>query len=551
MNGMEDIDPSLVDITYHQQNTFAAGHYQQSFQPSEQPIQRYMAESDQVGPLRGYQPSISNTVASVPRTAVRMDSPTPSMYSHGITISSNATSPVGENDLIYDSAAYSPHTAVYDYNSYSQHSHSGSHFLHDLTINNDASIPQYALPPNASYNCVNMSQVQGFADLQDVYGTDEGYGGLAMQGSSNEYIEVAHQNFKSEESNSYRYSTDEGLGTSIQDSASHAAASPIDPTHDEIDADGEDDASAPPSPASDTDYAPRSKATRGSVRKGKRTRDSIDSFASLQFAKRARTTKAPKSLSQANTTKNGIACSQCPDSFPSASLLSKHTLKEHTKAFTCVFSFAGCTAVFATKNEWKRHVYSQHCNFFTWTCDIGDCTKPSGKKSSSAAIVGSNFNRKDLYTQHLRRMHTPKTAEKGGKNSPAALAWDEKIKALQDLNCHQTRNPPTELSCPLQSCSGSFSGKNTWDERMEHVGKHLESLAHARGGAGAAGREVVDQGSDQLLVDWAVREGVVVLDPSGEGYCFPGDVARRLVEVMAAQQGEGEDSEDDAEGEDE
>jgi len=178
-------------------------------------------------------------------------------------------------------------------------------------------------------------------------------------------------------------------------------------------------------------------------------------------------------------------------------------------------------------------------------------------------------------------MHTPKPVEKGGKNSPAAQQWEERIKVLQDENCHQTRGMPEELACPLLGCGQVFRGKNTWDDRMEHVGKHLEAVAHARsnavGGVAAGrsgavargsggnggfggikdtgmGRDIntdVDQGSDALLVSWAVAEGVVVHDPSGEGYCFPSDLPRRNQELRADSTKLEEDSNDDAEGEDE
>lgn len=52
-----------------------------------------------------------------------------------------------------------------------------------------------------------------------------------------------------------------------------------------------------------------------------------------------------------------------------------------------------------------------------------------------------------------------------------------------------------------------FDGADCWNDRMEHVGKHLESQAQ--------GKVVVRQGDDQYLLDWAFQEGIVEEKPSG------------------------------------
>jgi hypothetical protein len=45
---------------------------------------------------------------------------------------------------------------------------------------------------------------------------------------------------------------------------------------------------------------------------------------------------------------------------------------------------------------------------------------------------------------------------------------------------------------------------------MEHIGKHLEKAA---GGGSAGNKIVVQQGSDQLLVHWALQQGII--EPNG------------------------------------
>jgi hypothetical protein len=496
------------------------------------------------------------------------------MHSHGITLSaSSAASPAGDTDLMFDPAMYSPNPGMFDYRQFLQPSRAGNLFLPDLALQGGAVFPQYTLPQSA-IDCVNMSQVQGFADFQDgIYAADEGHESSGMQSNTGDYIAVHHSNIKSETARSYRYLTDEGLGTSIPDETSHAATSSAD------EHDNEADAEDAPSPASDTDYRPRGRLTRGSTRGStrksvKRPRDSPEStiYHSHVPTKRIRTNKSITTP----PSKISLHCATCPESFLSANALAKHNIKEHTKAFVCVFAFAGCSSVFATKNEWKRHVYSQHCNFSTWTCDIGDCNKPSGKKSasspSSAPLAGSHFNRKDLYTQHLKRMHIPQAAINATKNSPAALAWEERIKHLQSANCHQTRTPPTILTCPVVSCGVVFEGPGTWDERMEHVGKHLESAAqvHAPGShtnamvtKGGVRLGCVEQGHDEFLVRWALEQRVVCRDPLVEGgYCFPAEFEKREAEARKFKhsnrarhrvkvENDEEDSDDDAECEDE
>jgi len=58
----------------------------------------------------------------------------------------------------------------------------------------------------------------------------------------------------------------------------------------------------------------------------------------------------------------------------------------------------------------------------------------------------------------------------------------------------------------MENCdAGVFEGQACWDERMEHVGKHLEKAASSPG----AGKFEVHQEDDTLLVDWALREHIV------------------------------------------
>jgi hypothetical protein len=72
---------------------------------------------------------------------------------------------------------------------------------------------------------------------------------------------------------------------------------------------------------------------------------------------------------------------------------------ECKRPFHCDFTFAGCQQTFASKNEWKQHINSQHTQPYYWRCDFPSCID---RKTATS-------NRKDLFGQHLKRMHGPKS----------------------------------------------------------------------------------------------------------------------------------------------
>lgn len=237
-------------------------------------------------------------------------------------------------------------------------------------------------------------------------------------------------------------------------------------------------------------------------------------------------------------------CPHCPKFFQSLSALSKHTLASHTRPFVCSFSRYGCPSTFGSKNEWKRHVSSQHLRLGIYRCDIGACvpvstttTTTHRRKSSSSSRTGTGhahaisdpsavyneFNRKDLFTQHVRRMHGPPvSASRADKD-----AFDASLEAVRTRCWIALRNSPPRSICgfcpttshspssspptPTTSSSSttttttttpgpphapSFVGATGWDERMEHVGKHLE-----RG-------EDAEREDDGLRI-WMVDEGLL------------------------------------------
>ena len=138
--------------------------------------------------------------------------------------------------------------------------------------------------------------------------------------------------------------------------------------------------------------------------------------------------------------------------------------------------------------------------------------------AEAATDTGFNdFNRKDLFTQHVRRMHAPPpSASRADKD-----AFDASLEAVRARCWIALRAPPPRSTCGFchpstqadtdkaqdASCEEKvskevvFDGTGAWDERMEHVGKHLE-----RGEVLGTERE------DVGLREWMVKEGLMALE---------------------------------------
>lgn len=226
--------------------------------------------------------------------------------------------------------------------------------------------------------------------------------------------------------------------------------------------------------------------------------------------------------------------------------------------YRCPFTPFGCLNTFSAKNEWKRHTSSQHLSLGFWRCDIGVCNWEH--QSGLTKEKGYNeFRRKDLFVQHVRRMHErewrndqdvageghlergmvmneedeelkgtkkaraqKKTANKETDAVKEAFnAWIEDLK--ERCWIHQ-RDPPSWCVCGIcghrfedVSCAPSgtkhASTKNktgggakvletvvgkAWEEKMEHVARHYEK-----------GGERLVEGMDDGLREWGEREGVI------------------------------------------
>ncbi|KAK4444869.1 zinc finger Y-chromosomal protein 1 [Podospora aff. communis PSN243] len=208
--------------------------------------------------------------------------------------------------------------------------------------------------------------------------------------------------------------------------------------------------------------------------------------------------KIRKPLQKA-TPKQETRCTHCSHApFKDSSSLRKHIAAAHTRPFPCAFSFAGCTSTFGSKNEWKRHIASQHLCLTYYRCSSCPQSSPDGK--------GNEFNRKDLFTQHLRRMHAPFSIKKALNKGDSKLhaEWDAHVKDMQQSCLVIRRQPPQRSACPKPDCQSVFEGAGSWDEWTEHVGRHMEKGEAAR------------MGVDRMLAKWALEEGIIEKHDDGE-----------------------------------
>ncbi len=208
-------------------------------------------------------------------------------------------------------------------------------------------------------------------------------------------------------------------------------------------------------------------------------------------------TKARKPAKQ--ILKQETRCNHCSHApFKDSSSLRKHIAAAHTRPFPCAFSFAGCSSTFGSKNEWKRHIASQHLCLQYYRCSVCPPSNAEGK--------GNEFNRKDLFTQHLRRMHAPFAIKKSIAKGDSKLHsdWELHVRELQQTCLVTRRQPPQRSACPKSDCQNVFEGPGSWDEWTEHVGRHMEK--------GEAQR----LGVDRLLAKYALDEGIIERKDDGE-----------------------------------
>lgn len=270
---------------------------------------------------------------------------------------------------------------------------------------------------------------------------------------------------------------------------------------------------------SGSDYAPMSRNDVNggrTARKGRSSKLSPKRNSKVKAATKSTTkpnsivkrhVKKPSSdtiiVSTHNVKLHAFICPHCAESTPSKAALSKHISTVHTRPFTCTFKLYGCPATFGSKNEWKRHVSTQHLRLGIWRCDLATCL-PNQREDVVSEVIYNDFNRKDLFTQHIRRMHAPQascsTLEREAFNTSLERAAK---RCLMDI-----RSPPPCSVCGFCNSEQEtvFQGIGSWEARMEHVGRHLES------GHG----EKQQWREDVQLREWMLQEGLIEKAADGQ-----------------------------------
>ncbi len=341
---------------------------------------------------------------------------------------------------------------------------------------------------------------------------------------------------------------DEALGSSIQDNSRATSIQ------------DDDDSAMGDSPEvdDDDDYNPRAERRSHARRLSHKSATSRNPTLAPKRPQRTRNTtsqtvkptkiakKTPKTSGSSPPTgknPNLLPCAHCSTGLTSESALKKHVLASHTRPFICTFHKYGCSSTVGSKNEWKRHINVQHMHLETWRCDVGVCAPPScgskEHKHSSPSPSGQlephgslyhEFDRKDLFTQHLKRMHAPApSASRAEKDR-----FEKSIEETQK-RCHRRlRDPPSYTICPYCPHHPVF---DSWDDRVEHVGKHLERSDFDKN------QEI----EDDPLREWLSREGYLVWKGATMGW--------RLLDTGKKRKNRGEkgveEGEEDAEGDDE
>lgn len=182
------------------------------------------------------------------------------------------------------------------------------------------------------------------------------------------------------------------------------------------------------------------------------------------------------------------------------------------RAFPCPLAPYGCPSAFKAKNEWKRHAFTQHFRLKFWRCD--QCSRADPAKAPN------DFNRKDLFVQHVRRMH-PVAApvaqarsrrKRSGRAQTLALAREPGVQAALNEAAERCAvgegAPPSGCACLF--CEERFEGEGCLGEYMEHVGRHMDE----RKKLGMEAVALAEWKGDGEMERWLLEQGLVV---EGEG----------------------------------
>jgi len=196
------------------------------------------------------------------------------------------------------------------------------------------------------------------------------------------------------------------------------------------------------------------------------------------------------------------------------------------RPFSCPLTPYGCHKTFASKNEWKRHITSQHICLGFWRCDL----------CPDMTTSPNDFNRKDLFTQHLRRMHSQPLGHRDACRPEADRditikpdydrrlnrkpeTFDDALEdAMEDTRARcwvPVRELPVKMSCVF--CGKCFTKKGSFEQWLEHVGHHIAVPAHKlrqsamkhKDDENGLKHDHVEWEKDGVLREWLLSEGLL------------------------------------------
>jgi hypothetical protein len=330
------------------------------------------------------------------------------------------------------------------------------------------------LPSGNSVNICNLRDIEIEHRVPEPEAAVDDIGIVALKQETvvdHDTIAVKTESTPSDDSKDY---PDSGIGNSVRDAES---VQPMDIQD------------IPEDPASDSDYSPTT-----SSRSSKRRRSSASNSSTSRVSKRGSISKpaAPAKASKKIRRNSNAAKKQIE-------------VDEDRRPFPCALTHYGCASTFSSKNEWKRHVSTQHIKLSFWRCDL--CPVSTDAKDDQT-VYYNDFNRKDLFTQHLRRMHAaPK--ESSARTQKEYPVTEDNLADHQDRCVQRLRKAPSKSGCLF--CEKTFEGPTSWEERMEHIGHHLENH-------GKVSIDLLDTTSwnaDKKLEQYLVEEGLIVMDHTG------------------------------------
>jgi len=128
-------------------------------------------------------------------------------------------------------------------------------------------------------------------------------------------------------------------------------------------------------------------------------------------------------------------------------------MKRHYRPYGCTFT--SCDKSFGSKNDWKRHEYSQHFRQKMWRCDV---VLP-GQDSTTCSKV---CDQRTAFKDHLLRDHS--------------IAPKDKELSTKIDKCRVGQNFRVRFWCGFckKIVELGKRGLESWNERFDHIGNHIE-----------------------------------------------------------------------------